>query len=241
VAGLLFFALPILVPTAAPGLQANTYLVKRTDPAPLSRTYTARQIDVDERAAEIRAWDRLQAEGRAAGARPRPLAVGQAYSREYRLPRKSIFWTQGVRRDDEGTLRGRGRLNLELVALDLVGLDLSRNSYALNETFRILIRTLLPFLVMAAVTLATRRDDPVMVSRFYAKMRTKVLPDREADAREVARSLADVHRHDDLLLFRRSGWELYRWSRQDAVGFVLSILTVACVLVLMTLVVSLGA
>lgn len=72
-------------------------------------------------------------------------------------------------------------------------------------------------------------------------MRTKVVADKEADARELARSLENLRRFDDRLLFPNSQWEFFKWNREDAVGFALSVLAVGGVLLLMTVLVSLGS
>jgi len=241
IAGLLFFLLPVLVPLATPQLRTNAYLLKTTDPAPLVRSYTARQADVKARQAQIGVWQKLHTEGKTTGPRPEPLAVGQKFTTRYELPRKSIFWTQDIRPDEQGVPTGRGRLTLELILLDRLGFDLSRNSYALNETIRILIRTIAPFLIMAVFSLATRRDHQALVDRFFAKMRTKGLVDRDADAEELAKSLENPGRYRELLLFPESEWELFKWNREDAVGFGLSVLAVGGVLGLMTFLVRLGA
>ena len=71
-------------------------------------------------------------------------------------------------------------------------------------------------------------------------MRTRVLSDHEADVRELALSSQDPHRYDHHLLFPNSNWELYKWDREDAVGFGVSVLVVCGVLLLMTALVSLG-
>lgn len=240
IAGLLFLVLPVIVPLAAPHLRTRPDLLKRTDPEPLVVTYTAREVDVETRQAEITAWDRLNAQGKAQGTRPEPLVVGEQFREEYILPRKSVFWTQGIQPDGKGNLIGCGRLSLELVVLEQLGCKLANNSYALNETIRILIRTILPFLIMFAFTLCSHPDEPSRVGRFYAKMRTKVVRNREADARELALSFEDVHRHKGRLLLPNSQWEFYWWNREDVVGFALAVLTVGGVLAMMKLLVSLG-
>ncbi len=241
IAGLLFLLIPILLPLAAPQLKTNAYLLKTTNPAPLVRSYTARAADVRQRQTQIDSWNKLYAQGKAIGPRPQPLALGRQFEKQYTLPRKSIFWTQDIKLDGNGRPTGLGCLTLELVLLDRFGFDLSRNSYALNETIRILIRTIVPFLILFVFTLLTRRDDRPAVDRFFAKMRTKVVADKEADAEELARSLENLRRFDDRLLFPNSQWEFFKWNREDAVGFALSVLAVGGVLLLMTVLVSLGS
>ena len=57
----------------------------------------------------------------------------------------------------------------------------------------------------------------------------------------LAASLKNVHRHDDRLLLPGSGWEFYKWNREDVVGFLLACLAVVGVQVLMTVLIGLGA
>ena len=129
----------------------------------------------------------------------------------------------------------------ELWILDKCGLDLASQPYALNETQRILFRTLLPFAIFIAVALLTRPDPKDVLDRFYAKMRTRVIPDPEKDARELQLSLANPHRYDHLLVFPGTQWEIYRWNREDTVGFIWSVAGVGVVLLFIYGFVSIGA
>lgn len=235
-----FLVLPLLLPTLLPGLRTRPELLKRTDPAPLVREYQATEADVRIRETEINAWHTANAAAESVGVRPEPLVPGQWFTRTYHLPRKSVFWTQDVQADDQGTLSGRGALSFELVLLDWAGCDLAANPYALNETLRILIRTLSPIAVMLLICVLTPPDDEALLARFYAKMRTQVAPDRDRDAAELAASMRDLHRHDHLLLFPRSRWEFYKWTREDAGGFVLSVVAVFAVLGFMQLLLTIG-
>ena len=238
---LAFLFIPVLLPVAMPMLRTNEVLLKRTNPAPIVRTYVARETDRLERLKEIAVWNALGDSERAGTMSPTPLVSGQEFEKTYQLPRKGIFWTQGVKPNEEGVLSGRGALSLELVVLDRLGLDLTRNPYAFNETLRILIRTFLPFVIMILVSFFTSRDDAKRLNRFYARMRTKVLADHEADERELALSLENVDRHDDCLMFPHSNWEFYKLSREDTVGFAASVGAALGILLLMTVLVNLGS
>ena len=131
-----------------------------------------------------------------------------------------MFWTQGVQSDDRGTLSGRRALSLELVLLERLGFHPEQNSYTLNK---------LP---------AEGDTPPRTVS--YAKMRTRMVVDRDQNVAELAASPADPHRHEHLLPFPRSRWELYRWNPEDAVGFVLSVIAVFAVLGFMQALLKIG-
>jgi len=240
VGGLLFFVVPNVLPAVVPSLKTNEYLLGTTQPSPVVRTYTAGEHDVRVRLAEIQAWEQLDAEGKATTPRKQELRVGEEFETTFVLPRKSLFWFQDISVDRNGRRVGQGSLNLELVALDLAGWDLSQNTHALNQTVRIVIRVLVPFGLMYFVSLFFPHRDPKVVDPFFAKMRTRVRTDREEDAREVALSLANTDRYRERLLFPNSQWELFKWDREDVAGFLLTALAIAIILLLTQVFVSLG-
>lgn len=244
VAALLFFIVPGALVLAMPQLRTHPHLLKTTDPQPLVRTYEASAGDVAIRRSQIEQWEQLAPQERAGVPKPAPLEVGERFDQEFRQPRKAVFWTMGIRMvrqaDGESVPAGAGQLNLELVALDGLGVDLSRNSYALNETIRILIRMVLPFAILFGFTYLGPPDDRDMLDRFFAKMRTEVHPDRQEDARQLALSLGNPDRFRDRLLFPGSQWELLKWGRADWGGFLLSVLAAIAILATMWWLVTLG-
>jgi len=240
VCGLLFFVLPSVLPLALPQLRTHHYLLATTKPAPLVRTYTASQADVDARQMKIDTWEKLDSEGKAPGPRPQPLSVGQKFDKIYPIPKQSLFWSKGLQPNAKGQLFGSGTLSLELVLIDYLGGNLSRCSHALNQTIRVAVRVAFPFLLMVVVSLMFPPDTSPRVDRFFAKMRTKVHIDREEDARQLALSYENPQRHKDLLLLPNSQWEFLKWDREAAVGFLLAVLAVGGVVLTMTVLVSLG-
>jgi solute:Na+ symporter, SSS family len=236
----LFFIFPILLPVSIPGIRTDTGMLKMTNPAPMVRNYTVHEMDVEERENAIETWDRLDLSGRAEGTRPEPLLAGQVFERTYVLERKSIFWTKGISRTENGSLTGRGNLNTELVLLDKLGFRLEDNSHALNQTIRIVIRTVLPFLVLIAAALLTKPDDKKMLDRFFVKMKTVVIADRAADNEEMEKSYANPGRFDHLKLFPRSNWEFDKWDKVDSIGFTVSVLVAVGIVGILVLMISLG-
>ncbi|HEY3376559.1 MAG TPA: sodium:solute symporter family protein [Armatimonadota bacterium] len=216
VTGLITLLLPLLIPLI-PGVRTQAYLQKVTAPLPVTRSYQASGTDVLERQDAIAKWDRLAAAGLADTARPTPLTAGQTFPRTFALPQKSVFWMQGVK-EVHGVSTGQGLLKVELVALDLLGWDLSKNTYALNETLCMLVRILVPFGVLLLVGLCSAPQEKGHLDRFYAKLKTPTYPDRALDALEIERTMADPARYDHLRLFPRSAWEFNRWDRQDWTG-----------------------
>lgn len=235
-----FFILPVAIPAVFPDLRTNHELLKKSQSIQIVRTYTARQIDVSQREKEMAAWDSLSAANKAEGARPQPLRAGDSFEKKQIVPGQGIFWTRGIRTDLSGSRSGRGDLNVELFLLDKAGFDLSQNPYALNETLRIVIRTSVPFIILIIVALFTKPDNRKMLDLFFAKMKTKVLLDKQRDAEELALSCENPHRFDHNKLFPRSDWEFEKWDREDFWGVVISILIITAIIATLKLLVTIG-
>ncbi len=239
-ASVFFFVLPLLLPAFAPCLRSNEYLLKTTHVKPVSHTYHAHEMDVEMRQKEIAGWEAMPEEQRSRVARPSPLAVGDEFTKTVALPAQSIFWTKGFKQNIDGMPVGAGMLNLELVALDRLGFDLTNNTYALNETTRVLIRTILPFLILMVVARFTRPMEKERLDRFFVKMKTVVHENREVDAREMELSYANPDRFNHKKLFPNSHWEFEKWDRVDTIGFLLALLTAFAVLGFFKLLLSIG-
>ena len=237
---LLFFLLPLCVPAFVPSLKTDPYLLKMTQPRTIERQYTAREMDVTQRQQQFDLWTTQQQQGESVGSEPELLQVGQTLTRSYALPVKSIFWTKGVKPDKDGQLTGYGMVSLELIALEKLGFDLSKNPYALNETLRVVIRVLVPFIVVILLSFITRKDDKQMLDRFYVKMKTQVLPDRQLDDEQMRLSYADPTRFDHLKMFPNTQLEIKKWTKVDIVGFMVSVLVALGILFLLYLMISIG-
>jgi solute:Na+ symporter, SSS family len=175
-------------------------------------------MDVEKRNREIGEWQKNPV-----GVEPESINPGEVSTQSYTQVSRSVFWGKGIKLDENGRKFGSGMLSLELVFLDKTGFDLSRNPYALNETIRILIRTIVPFLILIVVSLLTRRDDKALLDRFFVKMKTPVDTDPDEDLRQLELSYSDPHRFDHTNLFGPgSDWEFNKWTRTDAVGFLIS-------------------
>ena len=240
-ASILFFVLPLLIPQIWSGLRTNEYLLKGTQPTPISQEYTARQMDIDQRTREIFTWQQLSAEQRSIKPEPLPLTPNQKFLKTYIMPEKSIFWTKGIKVDENGLLAGAGMLNLELVVYDKLGFDLAKNRYALNETIRILTRTFIPFIVLIGVSLLTRRDEKAMLDRFFVKMKTPVDTNHDADAKQMAMSYSNPQRFENKKLFPHSNWEFDKWDKTDTIGFLISIMGVVVVVCVMYFLITIGS
>jgi SSS family solute:Na+ symporter len=236
----IFFVLPVLLPILFSSLRTCECLLKKTEPIQLVRSYQAKPMDVAQRDKDIANWDRLEAAGKAKEMKPQAIKAGQIFEKRFTIAGQSIFWTQGIKTDLAGNRSGKGDFNLELYLLDKAGFDLSKNPYSLNETIRLIIRTTAPFLILIFVSLLTKPDDKTMLDRFFVKMKTKVIPDKELDAREMEISYAAPQRFDHRKLFPKSNWEFEKWDKEDVIGFMISIAIVMGIIVLLKILVSIG-
>lgn len=236
-----FYFIPTLLPLLAPGLKTTPYLLKQTSPAPIEREYIAKEIDVENRNRQLLEWERTNALGNALGEKPKAITPGQKIQKSFTLPQKSIFWSKGIAPAEAGIMQGEGYLYLELILLDKLGFDLSKNDYALNESIRLSIRLAFPFVVLVIIALLTTPGSEERLEIFYNKMRTKVNPlGRKADQDDLERRLRNPSTTQSVLVFPNSQWEFYRWEKKDWLGFGISWGIVLVILGILYVVVNLG-
>jgi len=239
---LIFYLLPLLVPNIVPSLRQNESLLLETQPSPIIRNYTAREIDVEERNLEIEAWFKLSEPEKASIAQPEPLAAGKPFSKAFNLPSKTIFWSKQSGLNAEGTMEARGYLFPELLLIHSLGFDLTQKPYALNESIRMLIRLVFPFLILILVSLLTRENNDEITERFFLKMRTRVRgKGPEIDLQDLQESYGSPAGTRKVLLFPSTSLEIYKWNRQDITGFLIAVFVVFVVIGTLFLVVNLGS
>lgn len=235
----LTLALPFLLPMI-PGVRNHEGFAKQTRGFTVENQYNANAADVEKRAEEIALWETLSARGEAEGLRPEPLTLGERFTKHDYIRPQSIFWQNGLSRDGEGRPVGAGMLKVELVLLDLLGIDLSANKHALNESLTAILRVLVPFAILIGISLVTRREDKERLDFFFARLRTKVNADHDVDAVEVEKTRLDPARMDHLRLFPGSDWEFRKWTRRDWFGQCVVVAAAAGVLLLLWAMVALG-
>ncbi len=238
---ILFFILPASLSIFWSGLTLEESLQKTTNPVPVVREYDAKALDVQARQNEISVWENISPEERKNRTAPKQLKIGDRFEITYILPQKAIYWTQGIKKFENGQLAGSGMLNIELVLLDWIGFDLSKNTYAMNETIRIIIRTVVPFVIFILVAFYTKWERSTRVDRFFAKMKTKVADDPESDKKELELSYNDPARFDNMKILQNSSWEFDKWDKEDIIGFSLSIVGVFVVIGLLILFITIGS
>jgi len=235
---LIFFGIPIVINILNPSIKQNSDLLKTSVERFEIRKYEARQMDIDQRNDEIAKW-----EADPKGGMPTALQLGNTFDKKFRLPSKSIFWSSGITINQNDKPEGAGMLNLELLLLDTIGIDLENNSYSLNETYRIVIRTIFPFFLIVLISsfFPKKEDEEENINRFYVKMKTPVGETKELDNQSLVLAYSNPSIYDDTKLFGpKSNWEFTKWNKSDKVGFIAASGFVVLILWLLYFLVNLG-
>jgi solute:Na+ symporter, SSS family len=136
--------------------------------------------------------------------------------------REAVFFESVVRSkadDPASPVEGRGRLHVELVVLDWLGIDMAEKTVSTRFAARFFFDGLFPFALLIAVSFFTRQPEKALVDRFYGKMKTPVGKTPELEEVAMAETMRNPHRMDDRKLFRNSSWEFTKWDRVDTIGF----------------------
>lgn len=226
-----FYLFPLLLSNIIPELKTNGTMLLQTEPEPVMRTYTAREVDVEQRVKEIEVWEELNAKGESVGERPEEIKLGEKFTKAFVLPSKTIFWSKQPALNENGAPEARGYFYPELLLLNSLGFNLHKMPYALNETIRMMVRLISPFLILILVSLLTKPNEDDSIKQFFLKMRTKVRGlGAEVDKQDLEDSLANPEKTKDVLLFPETNLEIYKWNKQDIYGFLISILIVFVVI-----------
>lgn len=239
---ILFYVLPVAIPQIAPGIRQNKTMLMQTQPNPVVRTYIARENDVKNRQEVIEKLTKMSVDGTDFVGNLKPLKVGDPFEMTYILPTKAIFWSQQPALNDDGKLEAQGYLFPELILLQSLGIEMNKLPYALNETIRMMIRLLFPFIILILVSLFTKPNHDEITQRFFLKMRTRVRGlGPETDRKDVEEAYSNPEKTKEMLLFPNSSLEVYKWNKQDIVGFLISIGVVFVVLGTLVFAVGLGS
>jgi len=148
--------------------------------------------------------------------------IGQPIQRQHVHLPVAVYFDKIVKinpQDPNSAMEGIGRFNVELFTLHLLGLPVTHLHAAGKTTWEWLFDSLMPFIVIMAISLVTNPGDPLRADRFYAKMRTPVGPTPEDERRGMELSIAEPHRFDDTKIFRHSQWQFVKWTKRDWYGF----------------------
>jgi SSS family solute:Na+ symporter len=216
---ILFAILPEILPFF-PSVKHSKWLTQQTAEQTVTRSISAAQKDVNEGLAS---------------------AVGQKINKEFVIPPASIYFDSAARInpfDPNSPTMGMGRLKTELIICKMMGFDLKHMKPSTLMTLRYFVASFLPFLILIPVSLITRdKGLEENIARFYVKMKTKVIADRELDKAELQKSYDNPTRFDHTKLFPKSNWEFCKWDKEDTWGVLASsALTVGILLALWLLI-----
>lgn len=234
VGALLFLVLPFSLPTLFPPMRTAESLLITTADRVVEREYVATPRDVQERETQRLAWTEVAG----TGAKPMALAENERFVKRFHIPGQSVFWTSGIRRGPDGRGVGQGQFAAELWLLHALGWDLSGNVYAFNETLKMLLRIVIPFGLLIGLSMLWPQARDRAVERFFVRMRTRVIQDRDTDERLLAAACENPEATRSVLLFPRSQWEFKRWDREAWTGFIVAFLYVAFLAWLITVVIE---
>jgi len=253
-----FFILPPLLPALVPSLRTHPALSARTQLVTTEIERVATESDVARRegwlaaqaAAEEQGIDLEQAD---LGTAPPAAVVGEPIVVTKTTGGAPIFWRGGetvqetpqrrliqevtdgnvttrIERLSGGETTGQGSLNIDFVLYSALGVDLAWATKASLETLRLPARLLTPFLVLIVLSWITPRGSDETLKRYYAKMRTPVLADPEADRRAIALAYEKPVKTFQRKMIPGSDLEFYWPSAKAVIGFVVSV--VICVLII---------
>ena len=222
VACLLFTLLPAALPAIFPNLTKSESLVKQTKSVPVSKMYDVTENDIKYSKNMHQIWGNMPSSEKTVHKEPKIVKVGEQLEKKVVQPPRAIYWSKGIKINSNGEKYGTGMLYLDMVAIGSI-FDLSKNSYAFNETIRTWIRIILPFLVILLVSLATKADNKKMIDKFYVKMRTPVIVDKELDRIEMEKSYSNPDRYSEKRMFPNSDIMCLKWTKNDFWGFTLSV------------------
>lgn len=145
----------------------------------------------------------------------KPQPVGQPQQADANTTTVMLRYPDGVK------LRGFGNFQLDYLLYQAAGIDLTQRSDAELKTLSLPPKIITPFLVIFLFSLITRRNSKEALDRYYAKMKTPVDPDPDADRRKLEAAYANVEELEQKKLFPGTDFEFQKPSVVDALGFVL--------------------
>ncbi|HJN81807.1 MAG: sodium:solute symporter family protein [Verrucomicrobiota bacterium] len=218
---LFFLVLPIAVPKLNPGLVNSPALTRTSHIIESTITRAASPLDIS---------------------RGKAKTADEQITETKRRGGVALFWTGNVKPTDTEKLReidrrkvpdgeevvyeydcelaGSGRMRLDMLIIDQLGIDLASMNKAAIKTLDLPFATVVPFLVMIAASLLTKPNRREALDRLYVKMKTPVDPDPAGDRAQMERSYAQPDRFDECKLFPGSSLEFQRPSALDFWGFV---------------------
>lgn len=218
---LFFFVLPIVLPNLSPGMTKSADYTRTSHVIMSTTTRAATPLDVS---------------------RGKAKSEGESITKTKRRGGVALFWTGSVKPAGEEKLKeidrrsvpggeevvyeydcdlvATGRLRLDMLIIDKLGVNLASMNKAAIKTLDLPFATIVPFLVMIVASLLTKPNSKASLDRLYVKMKTPVDSDPANDKAQMERSYAQPDRFDDRKLFPNTNLEFQRPSAWDFWGFI---------------------
>jgi solute:Na+ symporter, SSS family len=161
--------------------------------------------------------------------------VGSPQQIDENATRVELAWDEGIRR------KGVGAFQIDYLLYSLLRLDLTTRTDAMLDTLNLPPKIIMPFLVMILVSLVTPRCGKEGLDRYYAKMKTPVVPDRKQDEENLAQAYADPAALESKKLFPGTSLEFQKPTRTDVTGFIICFAVCFAIIGLAILVARIGA
>jgi SSS family solute:Na+ symporter len=216
---IVFLVLPVILPLLFPGMRTDEAFSLSTQSRIVERTYSATEGDIERE---------ITIDGQV-------LSVGDAFSKTFEIPGRSVFWDQGIVLDSSGNASGKGLFNLDLWLLYKAGVPVDEFVYALNESMKFILRMLIPFGILILIAFLGKPKESPELEAFYVKLRTPVMGGAEKDAIRLAEALEHPEASRSKKLFPDSDWEFLRMSRIGFLGFLGISGIVALILIVATI------
>ena len=125
--------------------------------------------------------------------------------------------------DEDVQLKGFGNFKLDFLLYQLAGVDFTKLANSTLATMELPPKIVLPFLVMILFSLVTKSNSKESLDRYYSKMKTPVVPDPEADLRNLEEAFQNVEALEARKLFPGSSLEFQKPTRTDWIGFLVCV------------------
>ena len=239
---LFFFVLPIAVPKFNPGLAKSPAYTRTSHVIQSTVTRAALPLDVSRGKAKTEG-ERITETKRRGGVAlfwtgsVKP--VGEEKLKE--IERRKVPDGEEVVYEYDCDLVASGRLRLDMLIIDKLGVNLAAMNKAAIKTLDLPFATVVPFLVMIIASLLTKRNNKEALDRLYVKMKTPVDPNPANDKAQMECSYAQPDRFDDRKLFPNSNLEFQRPTPLDFWGFIVCFVICFAIIGLAILVSRIGA
>ena len=216
-----FLVLPIAIPKLNTAMVNDPSLTRTTQIILSTVSRTASPLDVSRGKASIEG-ERITEIKRAGGVSlfwtgsVKPL--GKENLKE--IDRRKISGGEEVIYEYDCELVASGRLRLDMLIIDKLGVNLATMNKAAIKTLDLPFATVVPFLIMIVASLLTKPNSKEALDRLYVKMKTPVDSDPANDKAQMDLSYAQPDRFDDRKLFPNSNLEFQRPSSLDFWGFI---------------------